>query len=369
MRELKLERIDAPGGVGMRVLGSLALSRGAALWRGIERGLRGQGTHVLDLSGVESMDGAGAAMLLSLKRRVEARGGSVEIVGARDEFRALLDVYAHGPEPPDARATAGLLARVGGSALAALRSARSLFSFAGDLVLGLLAAVRAPRSVPWSELGPLVRRAGADGVPIVALLNFLVGATLALQSAPLLGQYGANVFAADLVGLAVVRELGPLMTAILVCGRSGAAYAAELGTMQVGEEIDALRALGMDPQRYLVLPRVLALALATPVLTLFGIAVALLGGAAVATARLGVAPVAYWNEMRSVLSIGDLLGGIGKAAVFGALVGLVACQRGLSARKGASDVGSSTTSAVVIVLLGLVLLDALAAAFFDVMGI
>jgi len=364
-----VERIDRDGGVELRLRGRLALGNGAALWHGIERGLRGQGSHRLDLSGVEGMDGASGAMLLSLKRAVEARGSTVEITGESDDVRALLEVYGTSPLPPVPARRAGLLARVGAMAEAALASARDTLGFAGDLTLATIAALRMPRTVQWADVGPLLRRAGADGVPIVVLINLLVGATLALQSGPLLGQYGANVFVADVVGLAVVRELGPLMTAILVCGRSGAAFAAELGTMAVTEEVDALRTLGMDPHRFLVIPRMIALTLAAPILTFLGVAVALFGGALVAAANLGVAPAAYWNEMRSAIGIGDVLGGLGKAAVFGAAIGFLSCQRGLRARGGAAGVGASTTSAVVAVLLGLVLLDALSAAVFDAMGI
>jgi phospholipid/cholesterol/gamma-HCH transport system permease protein len=166
----------------------------------------------------------------------------------------------------------------------------------------------------------------------------------------------------------VVRNWG-LMTAIIVCGRSGASYAAELGTMRVSEEIDALRTLGMDPQRFLVIPRVIALTLMVPILTLVADVVALLGGALMAAANLDVPMVTYWGQIQRVLDLWDVFGGLVKAGAFAATITFISCQRGLSARGGAAGVGASTTSAVVTVLFSLVLLDAVFAVVFDALGI
>jgi phospholipid/cholesterol/gamma-HCH transport system permease protein len=228
----------------------------------------------------------------------------------------------------------------------------------GDLCWALARAVRQPRSVHFGEFGSLVERAGTDGLPIIMLINFLVGAILGLQGAIQLHRFGGDQFLANLVGLSIVRELGPLMTAILVTGRSGAAYAAELGTMMVNEEVDALRTLGQDPQRFLVFPRVLALFLVVPVLTVIGNLVGSLGGLAIAMSYLDQPAVVYLQSLQQAVGLGDLGTGLLKSGVFAITIGLIACQRGLATRGGAAGVGRSTTSAVVVVLFALVALDA-----------
>jgi phospholipid/cholesterol/gamma-HCH transport system permease protein len=195
-------------------------------------------------------------------------------------------------------------------------------------------------------------------MPIVLLINFLVGAILGLQGAIQLHRFGGDHFLANLVGLSVVRELGPLMTAILVTGRSGAAYAAELGTMTVNEEVDALRTLGQDPQRFLVFPRVLTLVLVLPVLTVLGDLIGIAGGLAVAIAYLDQPAVVYLQSLQQAVGFGDVGTGLLKSFAFAFAIGLIACQRGLATRGGAVGVGRSTTSAVVVVLFTLVALDA-----------
>jgi phospholipid/cholesterol/gamma-HCH transport system permease protein len=195
----------------------------------------------------------------------------------------------------------------------------------------------------------------------------MLGLILGLQGAVLLHRFGADQFLANLVGLSVVRELAPLMTAILVAGRSGAAYAAELGSMAVDEEVDALRTLGLDPIRWLVFPRCLALFLAVPMLTVIGDIVGCLGGLFIATTYLQLTPASYFTALREILDLGDVGTGLIKSAFFAVLIAMVSCQRGLSARGGAVGVGSSTTSAVVVILFGLVALDTLFAWIFSLL--
>src|SRR5262249_10300940 len=241
-------------------------------------------------------------------------------------------------------------------------------AFVGDLATGFAASLRRPHSVHYAELPLLMERAGADGVPIVIVINFLVGVILGLQGAIQLHRFGADTFLANLVGLAVLRELGPLMTAILVAGRSGAAYAAELGTMTVNEEVDALRTLGQDPYRFLVFPRVLALCVVVPLLTVVADAVGCLGGTFVAMTRLAVPPVAYFQQLQRTVGLSDVLTGVGKSVACRAVIALVACQRGLAGRGGAAGVGASTPSAVVVVLFGLVAFDAVFTFVFSLLG-
>jgi phospholipid/cholesterol/gamma-HCH transport system permease protein len=214
-----------------------------------------------------------------------------------------------------------------------------------------------------------MERAGADGLPITALIGFLTGLILGYQAAVQLRQVGGNIYVADLVALALTRELGPLMTAIVVAGRSGAAFAAELGTMKVGEELDALRTLGLDPYRFLVFPRALALLLTLPLLTLFADLMGILGGLFVAVTGLDLTANAYLIETRKVLDVWDVASGVLKSFCFAVVIALVACRKGLAARLGAEGVGSSTTAAVVTSIFLLVALDALFGVLFHAVGL
>ncbi len=359
----------APGRHELRLGGRLRLGDGDALLRELRRH---PAAVRLDLSGVESADGASTALLLELQAERAARGAALAIEGANPDVQRMLDLYALAPTPARDGSTPprlGFIAEVGRAVVGRWHDAQHVLGFAGQLVLGLIGAVRRPGSVHWRELGLLMERAGADGVPIVVLINFLVGLIMGYQAAIQLKRFGADVFIADLVGLSITRELAPLMTAIIVAGRSGAAYAAELGTMQVREEIDALHTLGLDPARFLVFPRIAALAVVVPLLTLLADAMGCVGGLVVAITTLDLTMVGYLSELEKAVDLWDVTGGLLKSGVFAATIALIACQRGLSTRGGAAAVGESTTSAVVITLFALVGLDAGFAVLFNALGI
>ena len=367
---------DASGEPGRPQLvlgGQLRLADGNALLRELRRQLPPAPARArIDLSGVESADGGSIALMLQLCDEHAAGGGAVEMVGASAGVQRMLDLYANAPPPARTAPAAPRLdfvAEVGRAAAGVLHNVKQVFGFAGQLMVGLVAAVRRPRSVHWRELGLLMERAGADGVPIVVVINFLVGLIMGYQAAIQLARFGADVFIADLVGLSITRELAPLMTAIIVAGRSGAAYAAELGTMQVREEIDALQTLGLEPARFLVFPRITALVLVVPLLVLLGDAVGCLGGLAVATATLDLTVTGYVHELEKAVDLWDVFGGVIKSCVFAVTIALIACQRGLTTRGGAAAVGDSTTSAVVITLFALVGLDAGFAILWKALGI
>jgi phospholipid/cholesterol/gamma-HCH transport system permease protein len=356
-------RLTASGGAGDRVVelaGVVTLADGARLWRELRDAVAAAETARIDLSGVERLDGGGAALLYAVRDERVGRGRVCELAGATGDVARVLGLYGGPPQPEPASPPRphALLADVGDFAHDLWRSWQSVLAFLGDLCWALARAVRQPRSVHFGEFGSLVERAGTDGLPIIMLINFLVGAILGLQGAIQLHRFGGDQFLASLVGLSVVRELGPLMTAILVTGRSGAAFAAELGTMKVNEEIDALRTLGQDPQRFLVLPRVLVLVLVVPVLTVVGDFLGTLGGMAIAVGYLQQPAVVYVQMFELWVDMLDVGTGLMKSVVFGAAIALVACQRGLAARGGAEGVGRSTTAAVVAVLFTLVALDA-----------
>jgi phospholipid/cholesterol/gamma-HCH transport system permease protein len=206
-------------------------------------------------------------------------------------------------------------------------------------------------------------------VPIVLLINFLVGFVMAFQGAVQLKQFGANIFVADLVGLSVTRELGPLMTGIIVCGRSGAAFAAEIGTMKVSEEIDALRTMGFGPYRYLVMPRTLALMLVLPLLTLLADLVGIAGGLLVGLLSLDLTIASYLHETQTAVRTWDVFSGVLKSVVFALAIGLISCQQGFATSGGAEGVGRRTTSSVVTILFALILIDALFTLFFFFFGL
>lgn len=358
----------------VRLQGRLDLAAGGELWRQLRKkpAATAGARWVIDLEQVHSLEPGAAALLQELRAQAVADGGDIEFRNVTAPHQHLLELYACPTVTgclKSAPVRIGMLEQIGRAAALQLRELQSMLGFVGDLLLGMLGALRRPSSVNFRDLGGLMERAGADGVPIICLINFLVGAVLGLQGAIQLHRFGADPFLANLVGLSVVRELGPLMTAILIAGRSGAAYAAELGTMSVSEEVDALRTLGQDPQRFLVFPRVLALVLVTPLLTVLADLVGCIGGLAIAVFFLRQPPIAYLQQLQQALDLNDLLTGLCKSAAFAGLIGLVACQRGLNARGGAASVGSSTTSAVVIVLFGLVVLDSAFTLMFSALGI
>src|SRR5438067_3979124 len=212
-------------------------------------------------------------------------------------------------------------------------------------------------------------RSAADAVPIVILVNFLVGVAMAFQAAAQLKRFGANILVADLIGISICRELGPLMTAIVVCGRSGAAFAAELGFMQVNEEIDALRTMGFGPMRYLVLPRALALIIVVPLLSLLADVAGVVGGLVVGVSTLDLTVRGYLSETARVVSLWDISSGIVKSLVFAFAVALIACQQGLATSGGAQGVGRRTTSTVVITMFTLILVDAVMTVLFRTAGL
>ncbi len=347
------------GVVRVRLGGSFALADGAGLWQELQQ-LRSPAAFEVDVAAVDRLDGGCAALLQAWAAQRRRDGGQVSFVGARQEAAHLLALYECRDQAACERAepASSLLLDVGDATVAIGSATRAILAFTGDLVAGLWRAVWRPRTVHLGSLPRLIENAGADAVPIVALVNFLVGMVLGLQGAIQLHRFGGDPFLANLVGLSVVRELGPLMTAILVAGRSGAAYAAELGTMTVSEEVDALRTLGQDPQRFLVFPRVLALVLVVPILTAVGDLLGSLGGLAIAVFYLDQPPVVYLQNLQRAVGFLDVVTGLIKSVFFALAVGLIACQRGLATRGGAVGVGRSTTSAVVVVLFTLVAIDA-----------
>jgi phospholipid/cholesterol/gamma-HCH transport system permease protein len=361
------------GVVEVRIEGTLTFADGGILWAELRSKLPSdaQTSVRFDLSGLESIDGGAMALLVQAKWDLQTAGVRCEFTGGTGAVEKILALYEGdaSPTPRPPRIRVGVLGHVGNEAVAALKEAQLFFAFVGGMVIATGGVLRRPRTGNWHDVPPIMTRAGADAVPIVLLITFLIGFVMAFQSAAQLKQFGANIYVADLVALSITRELGPLMTAIIVCGRSGAAFAAELGTMSVSEEIDALRTMGIGPLRFLVFPRILSLFLVMPVLTLMGDLMGILGGLLVGVLNLDLSITGYVNETGQALDVWDIFQGLIKSGVFGLAIGLISCAQGLATTGGAKGVGRRTTAAVVKSLFALILLDAAFTMVFHELGL
>lgn len=368
--QFAIERSD---GV-IHLKGDLRLSHAPAIWRELRRigdSLSG-GELSIDLSGASAVDGTVMALVVALRADLANRGVVTTITGADEQVRPLVELYGGDTEPlrkRRKRKPEGLVEQVGRATAASLDELAAVIAFFGEMVVALVGLVRQPRSGHWKEVPPLLERTGADAVPIVVLINFLMGFVMAYQSARQLKMYGANLYVADLVGISVTRELAPLMTAIIVCGRSGAAFAAEIGSMKVSEEVDALRTLGLRPFAWLVVPRLISLIIVVPLLTIVGDMIGLAGGLFVAVTSLDVTIRGYYIETTNALTLWDVEHGLIKSVIFAVAIGLIACQQGFAASGGAEGVGRRTTSTVVTSLFSLVVLDALFTVTFRAFGL
>jgi phospholipid/cholesterol/gamma-HCH transport system permease protein len=323
----------------------------------------------IDAAAVDYCDGAGLALFVDLLRH--PREPAVEIANLKPAIASLLaGVDPHrlehdmDPEPP----RRPVVEEIGLAAATVWRDLKTQVSFIGEISAALFYAVAHPASVRWRDVWRVCERAGVDALPIVALISFLLGMILAFQSAVPMKRFGAEVFVADLIGLAMLRELGPLMTAILLAGRSGASFAAEIGTMRVNQEVDALTTMGLDPVRFLVTPRIIAALITVPMLSLFANLVGLLGGA-VTMQSFSIPFSSFFKEVDTAVALQDFLAGFVKTFVFAILIAGIGCLRGLQTKAGASAVGDSATRAVVSGIILLVIVDGLFALAYYVLGI
>jgi phospholipid/cholesterol/gamma-HCH transport system permease protein len=262
-----------------------------------------------------------------------------------------------------------MLERIGRGTAGAIEQALALLSFIGECALALVACIAHPAKMRWRPILFNIRSAGFDALPVVALLAFLLGVVVAYQGADQLRQYGANIFVADLVGLSMVREFSPLIVAIILAGRSGSAYAAQIGTMAVTEEIDAMRTLGIPPLDVLVLPKLLALLVALPLLTVFADVIGVLGGMVMARAQLGVGYNDFLERFVKAVSVTAYLIGICKAPVFAAIIAIVGCFQGFRTKGGADSVGRQTTRSVVQAIVLVIIADALFSIAFSALDL
>lgn len=339
--------------------GSLAASDVAASWR-----LVGGEAKIseVEASGLKDCDGAGLAFLWALRTRHQAK-----LLGLPPAISALLSPFDQLPaSPPDPPAREeSLIVRIGRIGWGMLGDLRAMVAFVGELAVTAAACAVRPRLVRWGDMWMTAQKAGVDALVVAGMVSFLTGMIMAFQAAVPLRQFGVDIFVVNLVALALLRELGPIMTAVVLAGRSGSAFAAEIGTMKVNEEINALETMGLDPMRFLVLPRVLAGFLVTPVLTVYANVLGIVGGFLVMMLQ-GFPFMALWNQLVGAVGVTDVMTGLIKSFVFGILVAGVGCLRGLQTGTGASAVGASTTRAVVSGIFLIVLVDAVFAVIFYV---
>ena len=343
------------------------------VWRRLERAVAKAGAEgvLLDATEIDYCDGTGIALLYTLRRIQDRRGGAFEIIGLKEEFSRLLRLFdprefqGRRLEP---RKGEGFLVEVGRLAERVARDTSELFAFLGELAAAFAAVLRRPGRARWRDAIRTAEMTGANALPLVAMVSLLMGLVMAFQAAIPLKLFGADIFVANLVGLSVIRELGPLLTAIILAGRTGSAFAAEIGTMKVNEEVNALITMGLDPVRFLALPRVLGTVLVAPLLTVFANLFGLLGGCLVMLS-LGFPLITYMHQIVIAVDHIDLAGGLVKSVVFGFLVAAVGCLRGLGTQSGASSVGRSTTHAVVNAIVLIIVTDGVFSVIYYYLGI
>jgi phospholipid/cholesterol/gamma-HCH transport system permease protein len=354
---------DGPrnGVLKLAIAGRLDADSTGGIWRESTRLVAAAraATVDLDAAAIDYCDGSGIALLIQLRRLQQKNAGRLEIHGLRPEFQELLDDWAQGSAetgPSKTKVRVQLAEEIGRGAVQVWQDIHELIAFVGQLGLAMVKAARHPSTIRWRDTLLIAEEVGVNALPIVALLSFLVGVIMAFQAAVALRQFGAEIFVANMIGLSVLREMGPLMTAIILAGRSGSAFAAEIGTMKVREEIDALKTMGLEPVRFLVVPRVLAALAMTPVLTVFADLLGVMGGSVVMMS-LGFPLITFFHQLQLAVSYGSLVGGLVKAFAFGILVAAIGCLRGLQTQSGASAVGLSTTHAVVSGIILIVITD------------
>ncbi len=342
-----------------------------AHWDGMVRLLSKQRPEgiILDFSGLPAIDSAGIALLRLVWRRCRQQQVPLQLRSVPPSAEYFLRYLETEPAPvrkEEGLGFSSVVSGVGRLALSAIREYRELLHFLGDFLLSSSKSLRHFRRFRWREMIYYAQLAGAEAMPIVFLLSFLLGLVMAFQAAVQLRQFGANIFVADLLSLALTRELGPVFTAVILAGRSGSAIAAELGAMKVNEEVDALAVMGFDITQFLILPRVCALALVGPLLTFLADASGIAGGIVVGVLGLDLTVGSFLEETYQILTLSDILTGLSKSFVFAILVALIGCFRGLQAEKGADSVGRQTTSAVVSGLFLIILADSVFTVIFHV---
>lgn len=353
---------DAAGAnaVSFTLEGRITAGTAAPIWKTATETLARNPNRpiVVDASRLEYVDDVGIALLFDLIRRDRPPNAKVEIRDLAPNLAALIGAYDPKKFVPPApeRAHIGIIEQVGRATDQQIAYAQRMLGFLGSCTRALGLAFTRRGVLRWGEVLEVATEAGANAVPIVLLIGFLMGVIIAFEIGLVAQQFGAVIFVVNGVGVAMLRELGPLMTAIVFAGRTGAAFAAQIGTQKVNEEVNALNTFGLDPVHFLVLPRLVAATLVLPLLSVFADVVGLFGGALVMVG-FDIGFVQFYYQLLDAVTINDFLIGLAKAAVFGLALAAVGCERGLSTGAGATSVGLSATSAVVTGIVLIVVID------------
>jgi phospholipid/cholesterol/gamma-HCH transport system permease protein len=328
----------------------------------------------IDLSDLERLDTAGAWALVVLKKRIEASNQSVQFLGAREGTGNLLSSVEHSlpvaeGKPKTHLSITALLETLGKRVASGVSFLADLIAYLGIFLQRLARAARHPSEFRFTSLVHHCEEVGVKAVPIVALMAFLIGIVLAFQGSTQLRQFGAEVFVVDLIAISILRELGILLTSIIVAGRTASAFTAAIGSMKMREEIDAMRTLGLDPAMVLFVPRILALLIMLPILGLIANVAGLFGGALMAWIDLGISPAMFRTRLIEGTSVTNVFVGLIKAPVFALIIGVVGCHAGMQVKSNAESLGRMTSNAVVTAIFAVIVADAIFSIFFARIGL
>lgn len=357
---------NAEGGTTIQLYGRMDSGNAATLIERLTRDLAHEhtsGNLTVDLENLDFLDDFGALVLLEMRKIATKSGGDFQLLHPSKKVREMLLFLRFDSLLKNVcfekKRRQGVFVRLGEKTFDFFQDVRFSISFVGAIILSLVYHLRHPGALRGSDTMEYMEKTGVEGLPIVALISFLMGLIMAFMSSVQLEQFGANIYVASLVSLAMTRELGPIMTAIIVAGRSGSAFAAEIGTMKISEEVDALFTMGFDPVGFLVIPKLLAALLMVPILTLFSDVFAIAGGLLVGVFMLDLTVGAYVSQTINTLTLFDVFWGVMKSAVFGILITWIGCLRGFQVTAGAAAVGRATTSAVVSSIFLIILFDSI----------
>ncbi len=336
--------------------------------------LEGVQHAVVDLTACTAVDSAGAWVLDRTLADLKSHGADVSLAGCSPAIETLLSTVATKhidcpPEPPAENPLIALCLRLGEGTSRATGAAADLLSFLGLSLLVFLRLLVKPWRIRFTSLVAQMEQTGLNAMPIVGLISFLIGIVLAYQGADQLARFGAQIFTVNLVAVGILREMGIILTAIIVAGRSGSAFTAQIGIMKMNEEIDAMRTLGLDPMEVLVLPRIVALVLVLPLLTFYADILGLLGGAVMVTLVLDISFVQFIRQLHDAVTFEHFFVGMVKAPFFAFIIAMVGCYEGLQVSRSAESVGSRTTRSVVEAIFLVIVIDAIASIFFSFIGI
>jgi len=365
----------AAGMLEVRISGSWTLKEGLPSTAEAEQAIdggRGLSRLTFETGDLKGWDSSLVSTVLRLARAGERAGLALDLAGLPENLRELLTLARAVPPHADARAHQpewSFLDDVGNEAINFLRSSIDIVRFVGGVAVSMGRMLRGRARYRPSDLFLVIQQVGAQALPIVSLISILVGLILAFVGAVQLEKFGADIYIANLVGLGMVRDMGAMMTAIIMAGRTGASFAAEIGTMTVNEEIDAFRTMGISPIDFLVVPRIIALVLMMPLLTVYADIMGILGGALVGVTLFDIGAYEYFRQTRSAIDLLDVFGGLFKSLVYGAIVAVSGCLRGIECGRSSAAVGTATTSAVVTGIVFIVVACAVLTVIYDVLNI